>query len=239
MLAVCGGACGLALAHWLLRLLLSVAPADIPRLQEVRLDGAGLLFSLAVTLLAAVVLRPGSRLDRGPGRPQRGLGDGGSRLSGDGRGKRLRGALIVAEVAISVVLLLGAALVVQSFVRLQQVDLGFEPRNVLTMQLQPRGAAYATPEARRAFFRQLTARLEGQPGVVAASAVLIRPLEGTVGWEASYASDAPVSGRRAPERDRELRGRLAPLLPHPRDRARGREGVRSRGRSRTSGGWSS
>jgi predicted permease len=97
--------------------------------------------------------------------------------------------LIVAEVAISVVLVLGAALVVQSFVRLQRVDLGFEARNVLTMQLQPRGAAYAEPEARRVFFRQLVERLESQPGVLAASAVLIRPLEGTVGWEASYASE--------------------------------------------------
>jgi predicted permease len=57
------------------------------------------------------------------------------------------------------------------------------------MQLQPRGAAYDSPDARRAFFRQLIDRLEGQPGVVAASAVLIRPLEGTVGWEATYARE--------------------------------------------------
>ncbi len=189
VLAVCAGAGGLVLAHALLRWLLFVAPRDIPRIQEVRLEGAVLLFSLAVTLLAAVFfgLAPAftaARVDL-----TEALADGGSRLSGGGRGKRLRGALVVAEVALCVVLVLGAALIVRSFVALRAVPLGFEPQNVLTLQLQPRGATYGTPAARRAFYRQLIDRLESHPGVVAASAVLIRPLEGTVGWDATYARE--------------------------------------------------
>ena len=99
----------------------------------------------------------------------------------------------MAEVAVGVVLLLGATLVLRSFWNLSDVELGFEPRNVLTVQLRPRGAAYDEPEARRAFFRQLVLRLEGQPGVEAASAVLIRPLEGTVGWDATYAAEGQSS----------------------------------------------
>jgi putative ABC transport system permease protein len=187
VLAFCGGACGLLLAHALLRWLLQVAPADIPRIQEVRLQGPALLFSLAITLLASLLFGLAPAFAASRVNLNDALLDGGSRLSGDGRGRRMRGALIVAEVAVSVVLLLGAALVVQSFVKLQRVDLGFAPGNVLTMQLQPRGATYDEPAARRSFFRELVERLESQPGVVAASAVLIRPLEGTVGWEASYA----------------------------------------------------
>ena len=169
--------------------LVHVAPPDIPRLEEVGLHGEVLLFSAVVTLLTVVGfgLFPAfvaAKLDLNEA-----LGEGSSRLSGDRRGRRLRDGLIVAEVAVGVVLLVGATLVLRSFVKLSGVELGFEPRNVLTMQLRPKGAGYDEPEARRAFFRQLVDRLESQPGVVAASAVLIRPLEGTVGWDATYTAE--------------------------------------------------
>jgi putative ABC transport system permease protein len=189
VLALVGGVGGLGLAYGLLRWLLHVAPADIPRMQEVRLEGAVLLFSFAVTLVAALFFGLAPAFAAATVDLNEALADGGSRLSGDGRGKKVRSFLIVAEVGVCVVLLLGAALVVQSFMKLQRVDLGFEPSHVLTMQLQPRGAAYEAPAGRRAFFRQLVERLEAQPGVVAASAVLIRPLEGTVGWDATYATE--------------------------------------------------
>src|SRR5262249_4295449 len=117
------------------------------------------------------------------------LGDGSARLAGDRGGKRVRGALVAAEVAVAVVLVSGAALLLRSFLNLGAVDLGFLPANVLTMQLNPKGGAYDDPAARRAFFRQLVERLESRPGILAASAVLIRPLEGTVGWDATYAAE--------------------------------------------------
>jgi len=193
VLALCGGGIGLVLAHGLLRWLLYFAPTDIPRLHEVRLEGTVLVFSFAVTLLAALCFGLAPAFAAATVDLNEALSDGGSRLAGDRRGKKMRSLLIVAEVGICVVLLLGAALVVQSFVKLQRVDLGFEPTHVLTMQLQPRGAAYAAPAARRAFFRQLIDRLEERPGVVAASAVLIRPLEGTVGWDATFATEGQSS----------------------------------------------
>jgi putative ABC transport system permease protein len=188
-LAFCGGGMGLVLAHALLRGLIYFAPADIPRLQEVRLDGTVLLFSIGVTLVASLFFGLAPALATPTDHLGATLSDGGSRLSGHVRGRKLRSLLIVAEVGICVVLLLGAALVLESFVKLQRVDLGFEPTHVLTMQLQPRGAAYETPASRRTFFRQLIDRLEERPGVVAASAVLIRPLEGTVGWDATFATE--------------------------------------------------
>ena len=186
VLASCGGVAGLLLARALLAWLVSVAPADIPRLGEVRLEGSVLLFSALVTLLTAFLFGLLPAFTAVKVDLNEALGEGSHRLSGDRKGKRRRGGLIVAEVVVSVVLLIGATLVLRSFVNLRGVELGFEPRNVLTMQLRPTGAAYAEPEARRAFFRQLIDRLEGQPGVQAASAVLIRPLEGAVGWDATY-----------------------------------------------------
>ncbi|HEY6229659.1 MAG TPA: FtsX-like permease family protein, partial [Pyrinomonadaceae bacterium] len=102
-------------------------------------------------------------------------------------GNQLRSALVVGEVAMTIVLLAGAILVLRSFVNLRQVQLGFDPHHVLSMQLRLTGQQYRDVAARRAFFNQLIERLESQPGVLAASGVLIRPLEGTVGWDFDYA----------------------------------------------------
>ena len=153
------------------------------------LRAEGLAFCAVVTLLTVLGFGTFPALTAAKVDLNEALIDGGGRLAGGARGKRLRNGLIVAEVATGVVLLIGATLVLRSFVKLAAVDLGFEPRNVLTVQLRPQGAAYAEPEARRAFFRQLVDRLESQAGVVAASAVLIRPLEGEVGWDATYRAE--------------------------------------------------
>ena len=189
VLALIGGAGGLLLARGLLAFLVHLAPPDIPRIEDAGLQGEVLLYGTVATLLTVFVfgLLPAltaSRMDLNET-----LGEGSHRLAGERAGKRQREVLIVAEVAVGVVLLLGATLVLRSFWKLSDVELGFEPRNVLTVQLRPRGPAYDEPESRRAFFRQLALRLESQPGVEAASAVLIRPLEGTVGWDASYVAE--------------------------------------------------
>src|SRR6185503_4049453 len=109
--------------------------------------------------------------------------EGGSKMSSGRSGLRTRSALVIAEVALTVVLLTGSTLILRTFVNLSRVKLGFEPANVLTMHLRIQGAKYGKPEARREFYRQLIERLEAQPGVAAASAVLIRPMEGPVGWD--------------------------------------------------------
>jgi predicted permease len=178
VLALLGGALGVLLAKGLTLWLVTLTPSDIPRIEDVRLQGTVLAFAVLVSLLTACFfglapswLSAGSNL---------------SLSTRDRRGKRARGALIVGEVAVAVVLLCGGALLLRSLVALTRVDLGLEPGNVLTMQLRPKGEQYRDPEASRRFFRQLVDQLESQPGVLSASAVLIRPLEGTVGWDAEY-----------------------------------------------------
>jgi predicted permease len=99
VLAFCGGACGLFLARWLLSGLLYLAPTDLPRIQDVRLDAVVLLFSFAITLLAAVFFGLAPAFTVARVNLNEALASGGSRLSGDGRGKRLRGALVAAEAA--------------------------------------------------------------------------------------------------------------------------------------------
>jgi putative ABC transport system permease protein len=187
LLALAGGFGGVALSYWLIKLLVLVAPADIPRIEDVSLNLTVLLFSLAVTLLTALLcgLVPAlmaSRLNL-----NQALNEGGGKMAGARSGARTRGALVIAEVAVTVVLLIGAALILRSFVNLNCLDPGFDASNVLTMQLRLQGAKYGTPEARRAFFKQLIERLEARPGIEAASAVLIRPMEGHVGWDVPFA----------------------------------------------------
>ncbi|HKP13199.1 MAG TPA: FtsX-like permease family protein, partial [Blastocatellia bacterium] len=210
LLSACGGALGVLLAHGLIGLLIRVAPADVPRIAEVHLNLPALLFSAAITLAASFIFglipaRAASKIDL-----NRALSEGSVKVSGERSGKRLRGALIVAEVAVTMVLLAGAVLILRSFVNLSRVNLGFAPGNILSMQLRLTGPRYGKPEARQEFFRQLIERLEAQPGVVAAGGVLIRPLEGTVGWEMDYA----LEGQSADEAQRNRVANYEVVTPH-------------------------
>lgn len=189
LLASCGGICGVLLAHWLIGLLVHIAPSDIPRFEGISLNAQALGFSLLITLFVAFIFGLFPALAASRLNLNETLSEGGSKVSGERSGIRMRGALVIAEVAVTIVLLTGATLVLRSFMNLSRVELGFEPRNVLTMHLRLTGSKYGGPEPRREFYRQLVDRLEAEPGVIAASAVLIRPLEGTVGWEADYARE--------------------------------------------------
>jgi len=186
-LALCGGLSGVLLAYWLVELLKAIAPSDIPRLEDVRINGAVLLVSLLCTLVTIVIFGLLPALTSSRFNLNETINEAGTRLTNTRAGNRLRGALVVAEVAMTIILLAGATLVLRSFVNLMHVPLGFDPHQVLSMQLRLNGEKYRAVEARREFFRQLIERLEAQPGVIAASGVLIRPLEGTVGWDLDYA----------------------------------------------------
>ncbi len=195
VLALLGGGFGLFLAKALTVWLVRLAPSDIPRIEDVTLQGTVLAFALLVSLFTALFfgLAPAfasARLNLGEAMRE---GSGGRHSLGR-KGKRLRAALIAGEVAVAVVLLCGGALLLRSMVNLTSVDLGLERRNVLTLQLRPKGEKYREPEAVRQFFRQLIEKLEDQPGVLAASAVLVRPLEGTVGWDAEYEGEGQAEG---------------------------------------------
>ncbi len=200
LLAVCGGAAGVALAYWLIGLLVWVAPADIPRIETVRLNTVVLLFSLFVTLVTACLAGLMPALTASRFNLNEALSEGSSKLASGRSGKRLRSSLVAAEIAITLILLIGATLILRSFLNLSRVDLGFDPHNVLTMQLRLTGPKYAQVQARREFYRQLIERLEAEPGVIAASAVLMRPLDGEVGWETHFAlgGQPPEEARKNP-----------------------------------------
>jgi putative ABC transport system permease protein len=185
-LAVAGGAAGVLLAYWLVELLKRIAPSDIPRLEDVTINGTVLMVSLLGTLLTVAIFGLLPALSVSRINLNESMNEAGARLVNARGANRLRGALIVGEVALTIMLLAGATLVLRTFVNLKRVPLGFDPHQVLSMQLRLNGTDYRKLEARREFFRQLVERVEAQPGVTAASGVLIRPLEGTVGFDFPY-----------------------------------------------------
>ncbi|HEY6392312.1 MAG TPA: ABC transporter permease, partial [Bryobacteraceae bacterium] len=177
LLALASGALGLLLAMWSVSILQKFGPANLPRMSEIVVDWRVLAFTFGVSVLTGIVfgLAPamaGIRADLNSILKTSGRGNTG------GRGRaRLRNVLVVSEIAACVVLLTGAGLLIQSFVRLQNVDPGFRPDHVLTMQL-------ALPEARYSewkvalFYKQLLERLQGLPGVQFAGIARHLPLSG-------------------------------------------------------------
>jgi putative ABC transport system permease protein len=174
LLALAGGALGLALAAGTMRLLTGFAARFTPRAAEISLDGQVLAFTLlmcVLTGLAFAVL---------PALPSRAnlvsvLKEGGSAVSGGGR---IRAALVVAQVAVSMVLLIGAGLMLRSLLELQSVNPGFDSQRVLTVTLDLNWSRYTDDDLIRGFHDRLHARLSGQPGVVSTASTLTFPLDG-------------------------------------------------------------
>ncbi|MDQ3585381.1 MAG: ABC transporter permease [Acidobacteriota bacterium] len=199
LLAVTGGALGLLLALWGTDALVAISPESFPRLQEINLDGRVIGFTFLTSLLTGVIfgLVPAlqvSKLDLSSA-----LKDGG-RGSAEGFGRRrLRGALIVAEVALTMVLLVGAGLMIRSFDRLLRVDPGFKADHLLTMEVSLPQAKYDESEEQTAnFFREIIGRIGELPGVQSAGATWILPLSGQgagSGFEIEGRDPATVSER--------------------------------------------
>ncbi|HKQ79006.1 MAG TPA: ABC transporter permease [Blastocatellia bacterium] len=178
LLSVIAGIIGLLFAWWGVELLMTLAPNSIPRAGEIGLDGRVLGFTLLVSLLTGLIfgLAPAlqsSRPDLNETLKEGGKGSGGSLRLG-----RARNALIVIEVAMAIVLLASAGLLIKSFHRLQEVDPGFDPHNVLTMRLFLPESKYPQPEQRQAFFEQLLKRIESIPGVQAVGTSTWLPMLG-------------------------------------------------------------
>jgi putative ABC transport system permease protein len=195
VIAFLGGVVGLVLAYWMVGLITTLAPAAIPRLNEVRVDGRTLLFSLALAGFTALVagIMPSFRLSRpdvrGALKQQRTASTGGA-------DRRLRAGIVVAEIALSVVLLVGAGLLARSFVRLLGVDPGFDRDKVAAIQVF-RNREGETPQQRREFFRQAVERIEALAGVRSAAAVSALPfIESNVSPQLSFV----VQGRPEPRK---------------------------------------
>ena len=186
VLALTGGALGLLVAWGGVRLLIRLAPPDIPRLDTLGIDGSVLGFVLLVTLGATLLfgLVPAltaARVDL------HGLLKEGGRGSGDTpRRRRLRGLLVISEFALALVLLVGAGLVLRSFAARSGLDTGFDARGVLSAVVSRRGTAHADLGRRADFFGQLVERVRGLPGVESASAINHLPLHGD-NWRFPFA----------------------------------------------------
>src|SRR6266542_3047125 len=163
LLAVAGGICGLGLATWGLHLLVALSPAAVPRLTEIRLDWRVLTFALGASLLTGIVFGVLPALTSARVNLNETLKEGG-RDAGAGASHRTRGALVAAEVALALVVLVSAGLLVKSFWRLQKVNPGFDAARLTTMLVWPTEAKYDGAAASRAFIRELNARLEKLPG---------------------------------------------------------------------------
>jgi predicted permease len=185
LLALLGGAAGLAIADLGLVIARRMHPGNIPRLDELGIDFNVLGFSLAVSLVTGIVfgLAPAlraSRVDLTTSLKSGGRGSvkGGLHVKHD----KLRGALVIAELAIALPLLAGAGLLVRSFVRLTDVPPGFNPHNVISMQVSAEGPKYKERAARVQFYQALEERVGHLSGVSAVGAITSLPLTPSVGW---------------------------------------------------------
>jgi predicted permease len=169
LLSLFGGAFGLLLAVWGVRVFLSlVPPGDMPRIHEIHPDGWVLAFTALVSLLTGLVFSVAPAVQLSGVSLNESLQQAGShRVTGSGQ--RLKNALMVSEMALALVLLIGAGLVIKSFIRLRAVDPGFIPENVLTMTVfLPEGR---TAEQMKSFHQQVLEKLKGLPGIPSAAAV--------------------------------------------------------------------
>jgi putative ABC transport system permease protein len=181
LLSLIGGTLGLALAFGGTRALLALRPASIPRVGDVGLDVGVLLFTLLLTVMTGLVFGAAPALELSRPDLNRALKEGG-RTGTVGRARqRFRDSLAVTQMALSVVLLIGAMLLVRSFLELRRIDLGFRPQNALTLRIVTPTSSYATSQDVIGFYRTLRQRLGELPGVQTVGATRLLPLTGTIG----------------------------------------------------------
>ena len=178
LLSLAGGAAGLALAYGTVQGLTSWLPADLPRISEIRTDTRVLLFGLALSLIAGIVFGLAPAWHSAAARFAEGLKESGKGLGEDKGRRRLRGALVVAETALAVLLLVGAGLLIRSFVRLEEVNAGFNATHLLTTSITLPRSQYMKPEQWITVSNEIIERMKAIPGVEDAGVALPLPLVG-------------------------------------------------------------
>ena len=190
LLAVAGGALGLLLARWSVRSLVALDPS-LPRASEIGVDGTVMVFTLLVSVATGLVFGLIPALQTSRTNLQDTLKDGSRSGAADFAGRNVRRGLVVAEVALSLTLLVGAGLLIRSVARLQAVSPGFDPRNVLVFNLALPRVKYAGDTAQELFAQQLVPRLNALPGVKSAGTTSVIPFGG--GWStASFSIEGLV-----------------------------------------------
>src|ERR1700730_747158 len=177
LLSLAGGALGLVMAVWWSDLLVTLGKQNIPRALQVGLDWRVLGFTLLISVMTGLVFGLVPAFHSSRTELTESLKEGGRGSSDGARHNRIRGVLVVSELAIAVVLLVGAGLLIQSLWRLQHVSPGFEPQNVLTFSVAVPDVRYK-PEKQAQFFQDLSTHIQSLPGVQSAGAVIPLPLGG-------------------------------------------------------------
>lgn len=195
ILSLTGAVAGMALAEWLMRFLIKLSPS-LPRAAGIQLDWTTVLFAAGVALLAGVLTgalpaasAPGLDINQT-------MRETGRTILGSVRRRWYRTALVSGEIALSFILLIGAGLLLKSFILLESVDLGFNPNDLLTMRITLPIARYATDAKAALFFEELLTRVRGLPGVQAAGLVSWLPVAGQY-----MNTGLAIVGRPAPPRD--------------------------------------
>ena len=193
LIAVLGGVLGVLLAKLGLTLMVALAPAGLPRADRLLLDLPVLAFAGAVTMLAGLLAGTAPVLSQSPD-VSAALKDGSSSAGVGRTGRSLRGGLVVSEVAITLVLAFGSALLLQSLVQAQRTDPGFDPAGLIAMDLRLPATRYPDESARHAFYERLTSELQAQNWVEHAAVIGCAPSRGSCGdwWYSVVGQPQPV-----------------------------------------------
>jgi putative ABC transport system permease protein len=182
LLGLLGGGVGALLGAWGVDAIVSLLPADMPFWMVFDVDGRVLAATMVVSMLTGIIFGLVPALQASSPRLGETLKDNSRSTTGGVRTARLRSTLVVAELVLSVVLLIGASLMIQSFIRMRTARLGFDSNGVLTFQMSLEGNRYATDTARVQFYEQLVARLAALPGVERAGGITWLPIRSCCSW---------------------------------------------------------
>ena len=199
VLSLAGGLAGLGLAIWTVNLFIKLNPGDIPRLNEASVDLRLLCFTFAVSLLTGIALGLWPAWHATGGSLNQSLKEAGSRSSEGKQRRRSRNVLIITELALAQVMLVGAGLLIMSYVRVSQIDPGFRSENVLTAKIAPAASKYPDTRTRIQFYSQVIEKLQALPGVTSVGMVMNLPLSG-----ASMNRGFTAEGRPEPKPDENI-----------------------------------
>jgi putative ABC transport system permease protein len=178
VLSIIGGALGLLAAVWGVNLLVGFLPANLPRLNEIALDNRVLLFTLALSLLTSILFGLLPAIQSSSPRLNDNLKEGGKDVANIASSNRIRNVFAIVEIALALVLLAGAGLMLRSFLKLQEVDPGFNSRNVITLQMQLPSVRYKEDAQIETYTNQLLEKIPTTPGVEAVGLLSDPPLSG-------------------------------------------------------------
>ena len=190
LLAVIGGALGILIGSWGIKLLTGLQPASLPPGTNITIDFTVLGYSLVLSVITGILFGFAPALQSKPARLSESLKEGGRSSAAGDSGRRIRGLLTISEIALSLVLLIGAGLLIRSFVGLLMVEPGFETKNILTVPMALPGYAYPETTRQAEFYTEVMERIRALPGVTAVGAASDLPPT-----KSSHSSSFTIEGR--------------------------------------------